>query len=76
MVKTNILVVCSFLYSNKKFLENLVHTPHCKLGGKVTATLIMYFLTSIMMHTFRISHLVVHVLVTPQFFEWLLFWDY
>jgi hypothetical protein len=43
MVKTNILVVYSFLCNNKKFLENLVHTTHCKLGNKMTATLISYF---------------------------------
>jgi len=31
------------MYSNKKFLENLVNTLHCKLGNKMTATLISYF---------------------------------
>jgi hypothetical protein len=56
MVKANILVVYSLLCSNKKFLENLVHTWHCKLGYKMTATLVSYFFNISMMHTFGISH--------------------
>jgi hypothetical protein len=76
MVKINILVVYSFLCSNKRFLENLVHTLHCKLGNKMTASVVSYSFNISMMHTFTISHLVICVLVTPQLFEWLSFWDY
>jgi uncharacterized protein YijF (DUF1287 family) len=41
MVKTNILVLCSLLYSTKKFLKNLVET-HFKLGNEMTATQVLY----------------------------------
>ena len=43
MVKTNILIICSFLYSTKKFFRNLVQTSKFKLGNRMTATQVSYF---------------------------------